>query len=71
MLMPIKRSDKILMGADDICTFLGGINRDLFTKLLEMGMPVVQFNNRYYAHAENIENWFKANTAIIGKNQNG
>jgi len=61
-----KRSDKILIGETDICQFLGGINRDLFKKLIDLGMPITQFNGRYYAHSENIEEWFRVNTISRG-----
>ena len=36
--------------------------KELFYKFLAEGMPVGIFNKRYYAHTDNIDEWFRART---------
>ena len=55
------KSAKVLIGAQGIMDFLS-ISKTLFREFVSKGMPVTMINGRYYAHADNIENWFQQYT---------
>ena len=63
--MTIKRSNKILSTEAEIKQFVGIASRPLFEQLLKAGMPVAVLNGRYYAHTQNIEEWFRLKTLTI------
>lgn len=57
-----KRSEKILIGKKAAMEFIGIRSENLFSDLVSRGLPVVVINNRWYAHTENLEDFFKAIT---------
>ena len=41
-----------------------GITRARFDKFIRMGMPARLIDNRWYAHRDNIDEWFRRLTAV-------
>ncbi|MGR9045633.1 MAG: hypothetical protein ACU83N_10075 [Gammaproteobacteria bacterium] len=58
----------LLDGKEEIRSFLNGVSDHKLKKFVEAGMPVRIEDTRWYAHIENIENWFKSWTKIRVKN---
>ena len=52
----------LLDGKKEISVFLNDASDYTLKKYLEMGMPVIIKDNRWIAHKENIENFFKIYT---------
>lgn len=52
----------LLVGKSEISRFLGDASDYMMKKYLEMGMPVVIEDKRWFAHKENIEEFFKMYT---------
>jgi hypothetical protein len=66
--MTIKKSDKILSSKEEIKSYIGGISNHLFYKYIKCGLPARYEDNRWTAHTENIDNFFRAYTMIsMGK----
>ncbi len=61
--MSNKQSDKILIGADAIMSYIGAGSEHLFKKFLSAKLPVVKIDNRLYAHTENLDAYFQKLTA--------
>jgi len=59
--------NKILIGCDTIMEYIG-ISRPLFKEFVAKGMPVRLINNRWYAHTDNLDNYFKKITFYHEKN---
>ena len=57
-MIPKKQTDT-LFGIKGICQYLNGCSKEMFYALVEMGMPVTKKNGRIFAHAENIEKFFR------------
>lgn len=55
------RSTKVLTTKQEIMDYLR-ISEILFRKFIDLGMPAVSADNRWYAHADNIDDWFKKMT---------
>ena len=49
---------KILRSVGEICEYLQ-IGKDLFYKLVKLGMPVRNAYGSIWAHTENLDIWFK------------
>lgn len=49
---------KILIGCDAIMAYIG-VSRPLFKEFVAKGMPAKLINNRWYAHTDNLDNYFK------------
>ena len=52
------------MGADAIMKFIAKadgspISRNTLANLINKGLPAVQINGTWYAHADNIDDWFR------------
>lgn len=60
-------SKKILIGREDVMEF-AGLSKFLYPKFIKLGMPVLYIDGKVYAHADNIENFFKAITNVNAKN---
>jgi hypothetical protein len=60
---------KVLIGLDEIMEFLK-ISRPTFYKFLKLGMPARLVNKRWYAHEDNINDFFKRFT-IPGPGRKG
>jgi len=58
------KSNKILIGADEICAFMGGVDRRTLSKWIDKGLPVKKEEGRLVAHAENLEYFFKSYTSL-------
>jgi len=59
-----KRSEKILSSKDEIKAYIGGISNHLFTKYIKCGMPARFEDNRWTAHVDNIDNFFRVYTMV-------
>ena len=57
-------SKKILTSKQDIMNYVGNVSDHLFRKYVELGMPARYEDNRWVAHADNIEDWFKRYTRV-------
>lgn len=53
---------RFLTSKEEIMEFLG-VKDAVFAQFLKISIPVVVVNGRYYAHAENLDAWFKSLTA--------
>jgi len=60
-----RSGSKILIGRKAIMDYLDLKSKESFYKWLEKGMPALLDENRWYAHIENIENFFKARTNVL------
>jgi hypothetical protein len=56
-----KPTSGLLIGKKAITAYLD-ISCDAFATFIKLGMPATIINNRYYAHQENLELWFRAIT---------
>ncbi len=56
------KSCKILRTAQEIMDFLGGISRSTFKKWVERGLPCAIEDGAWWAHTENLEDFFKLYT---------
>ena len=60
-----QQSRKILKTIDEIRRYIGGespIAKEKFRDFIRMGMPASQMGNVWYAHTDNIDDWFKKET---------
>lgn len=69
VIMP-KKSAKILTGKSEIMAYLD-FSEPLFNKFLAKGLPVIIEDNRYYAHADNLDDFFKFISRKGMKNSGG
>lgn len=53
---------KLLIGKNEILDYLK-ISKQVWPKFVEMGLPVVVINQRFYAHTDNIDDFFRKVTA--------
>jgi hypothetical protein len=53
---------RFLTSKEEIMNFLG-VKETVFAQFLKINIPVILVNGRYYAHAENLDAWFKSLTA--------
>lgn len=61
--MAKKQSNKILRTKKEIMDFIdSNLSERVFDRLVQEGLPVVMIGGNLYAHAENIEEYFKART---------
>ena len=54
----------ILIGKQAIMDFIGINSPDLFALFITKGMPARLIRCRWYAHAENIDRWFRTTTNV-------
>lgn len=54
---------KILTSKDEIMDY-AGLSKHTYAKFLKMGLPVLYFDGRCYAHKDNIDDFFKAITRV-------
>jgi hypothetical protein len=71
--MPIDhvRSKKVLKGIDTIRHYIDPerpISPEKFRDFLKMGMPALQIGSVWYAHADNIDQWFQMLTNVKNPN---
>lgn len=55
---------KVLIGKKAIKDYLGLNSDESFQKWIEKGMPALCEDKRWYAHKENLDNFFRAITNI-------
>ena len=65
--MANKNQKKILIGREEIISYIG-VSRQLFYDFISKGMPARIINNRWYAHTDNLDNYFKKITLFREKN---
>ena len=56
-------SKKILTSKQEIMSYVGASDY-LFKKYIQLGMPARFEDNRWVAHSDNIEDWFKQYTRV-------
>jgi hypothetical protein len=61
----VRVSTKILTSAGEIMAYMR-IGGRLFKLFLRLKMPAVQINGRWFAHTENLEEWFRRLTLVQG-----
>ena len=52
------KSEKILKGVEQICDY-GKFSKALFADLMKMGLPVARVRGIWWAHADNIDEFFR------------
>ena len=57
-----EKDKRYLTSRDEIKEVLG-IGDAVFAQFIKLQMPVITISGRYYAHADNIDAWFKSLTA--------
>lgn len=61
-----KNGSRILIGLNDILDYIK-ISKPMFYQFIEMGLPARVINNRWYAHKDNIDEFFRQYTFNQGK----
>jgi hypothetical protein len=61
--LTVAKSSKILKGVDSIITYIG-CGRQFFYDLVELGLPAAVIGGTWYAHADNIEEFFRRRTLM-------
>lgn len=56
--MAENKTRKVLIGIGEITGYLN-IREPMFKKFIGMGLPVIVLENRYYAHADNLDDFFR------------
>ncbi|RJQ70861.1 MAG: hypothetical protein C4519_19835 [Desulfobacteraceae bacterium] len=57
--MAKKLASNLLQGVDEICDWLQITERQ-FRIFLSIGFPARKVQGRWYAHAENVDQWFRS-----------
>jgi hypothetical protein len=57
-------SKKILTSKQEIMSYVGNASDYLFKKYIALGMPARFEDSRWFAHVDNIEEWFKQYTRV-------
>ena len=60
-----RKSDKILTSKDEIMDFMK-IGEAVLNHFLRLGLPVTKIGRNWYAHTDNLEEWFKMKTKRQG-----
>ena len=58
---------KILIGQKEIMDYIGIKSDELFSNFIRSGMPAKLINSRWYAHGENLDDYFKRLTKVRNK----
>lgn len=58
---------KILIGQNEIMDYIGIKGEKLFYNFIRSGMPAKKINDRWYAHGENLDEYFKRLTKVRNK----
>ena len=58
---------KILIGQNEIMDYIGIKAEKLFYNFIRSGMPAKKINDRWYAHGENLDDYFKRLTKVRNK----
>ena len=54
---------RLLIGKKEILEYLQ-IGQPMFYEFIKIGMPARVINNRWYAHKDNLEEWFRGLTRV-------
>ena len=65
--MQINNNKKILIGQLEIMNYIGIKSDELFSNFIKSGMPAKKINDRWYAHGENLDDYFKRLTKVRNK----
>ena len=57
--MATERAPKILRTKTEIMGYLRISSEDIFYRLIQEGMPCAVIDGRWYAHTENLDDYFK------------
>jgi hypothetical protein len=57
------KTRRVFTTKDEIKDYLN-ISDILFKKFIKSGMPALFIDGRWYAHADNIDGWFRATTMV-------
>jgi hypothetical protein len=60
------KNSEILIGLAEITEYLG-VTTNTFKKLVEKGLPATVIDGKWYAHTDNIKEYFKRATLIRSK----
>ena len=70
--MAVERSNKILRTKKEIMSYLDIRTEDVFDRFVKHGLPATVIDGRWYAHAENLDEFFKSITRRgLGQVPNG
>ena len=64
--MTVAKSPKILKGAESIAAYIG-CGRNTLPELVEIGLPAAVISGTWYAHADNIDEFFRRRTMMRGQ----
>ena len=62
---------KILIGTSTIMDYIGIKKPELFKDFIKKGMPARMINNRWYAHTDNLDRYFRSVTNLKNKDVPG
>lgn len=63
-----RKSEKILKGEQQIMEYIN-VSRPTLRELLKSGLPAQKLGTQWFAHADNIEQFFRDRTAISGRSR--
>lgn len=63
----MQTNKKILIGQNEIMDYIGIKAEKLFYNFIRSGMPAKKINDRWYAHGENLDEYFKRLTKVRNK----
>jgi len=63
MVESVRQRSGLLIGRDAIMAYLQ-ISRPLFERFIKNGMPVLQLELRWYAHTDNLDEYFRKITRV-------
>lgn len=64
-----QRKSGLLDGKEEIRTFLNGASDHKLNKYISAGMPVLIEGNRWLAHEDNIEDFFRKYTRVDSRSK--
>ena len=62
-MMQVVRSRKVLIGVKAVTEYLS-ISEPTFYKFINLGLPAIVIDGRWYAHTDNIDDYFKKITSV-------
>lgn len=62
-----QKNDRIITCRDDIMKYLN-LSKYMCIKFIKMGMPVLIIDGRWYAHKDNLDEFFRARTRVDSRN---
>ncbi len=65
------QSPKLLTSKDEIKIYIGNVSDHLFKKYVAKGLPARYEDNRWLAHTENIDEFFRLYTKVSMRKTHG